>query len=158
MFKSLHISLQHLGQKRIEKAFLNFIYFHTLFVLLKPVQLFSIPHKQIIFPMRYYQHFFDYDKTISKNLLPFEAYQGIYRLTLEQNCANSVIESFSFANSQEQYDLQAFFVANKFDSKIKSEVQLMLKKLIKSANQVSFFHLKAFSSYSVLNHFLENHM
>lgn len=123
----------NLNRQRFHKAFINFVYFHSLFILLKPVELFSIPHYHIIFPIRYYQTFFEYDKVIVKGFLPIENFKSIYRLTLEQNCANSVIDLFSFAYSIEQIELQHFFVKQKFNHRIKSETRIMLKNIAISA-------------------------
>jgi hypothetical protein len=118
--------------ERLDNAFLNLIYFHSLIVLLKPVELFSEPHLHVLFPMKYYQAFLSYDKLINNEV----SLKNFHRLSREKNCANSVIESFSYVNSYEQQDLQRFFIRKKFDSKIKNNTKTMLNNLISTATEL----------------------
>ena len=115
--------------EQFNRAFLNFIYFHSLIVLLKPVELFSEPHLHVLFPMKYYQAFLSYDKLVDNE----DSMKNVNRLSREKNCANSVIEAFSYVNSFEQGDLQRFFIRKKFNSKIKSNTKIMLNNLISTA-------------------------
>ena len=122
-----------------ERAFVNLLYFHSMFQMLKPVKLFTTPHYHMKFPFEYYQVFFEYEKLFNQNSqdnLPLQHMENFFRLKLEQNCAHAVYQEFSTINSGAQFELQHFFISKKFDRKKKTYAKDMFKNLVATAIEI----------------------
>ena len=117
-------------QKKLERAFKNLIYFHLIYSLVKPLEIFSTPHIHMSLPIRYYHAFLEYSKTLNE-ISPFESFRSMYRINREQNCAYSVIDSFSVVGSMEQVELQRLFLTEKFNSNTKNNTIQILENLLK---------------------------
>jgi hypothetical protein len=115
------------SQEQFRRAFTNFVYFHSIFSLVKPLELFSTPHIHVKFPIRYYHAFFEYSKRVNY-VSPLDSFKSIYRINREQNCAYSVIDAFSVVDSLEQSELQRLFLTEKFDPRIKEVTSEMLER------------------------------
>jgi hypothetical protein len=110
--RDLFISLEgnlSFDRSKFQRAFLNLAYFNAIFTLIRPLELFSVPHLHLKFPIRYYHAFFEYSEQINK-IVPMENFKSLYRINREQNCAYTVIEAFSMTDSFEQTELQRFFL------------------------------------------------
>ena len=134
LFNGLNNELKF-SQEQFRRAFTNFVYFHSIFSLVKPLELFSTPHIHVKFPIRYYHAFFEYSKRVNY-VSPLDSFKSIYRINREQNCAYSVIDAFSVVDSLEQSELQRLFLTEKFDSRIKEVTSKMLESLINTSIEI----------------------
>ena len=137
--------IQGLGSNQNEsfrQAFLNFLYFHTLFSLIKPLNLFKstqtlsqIVHVNVLLPIKYYHLFFEYSKHVN-NVTPLDNLVNMFKLNREHSCAFSVIETFSVVDSMEQIELQRLFLSRKFSPNSKNMADEMLAGLINTTHKI----------------------
>jgi hypothetical protein len=116
-------------QEKMKRAFKNLIYFHLIYSLVKPLEIFSTPHIHMSLPIRYYHAFLEYSKPLNE-ISPYESFRSMYRINREQNCAYSVIDAFSVVGSTEQVELQRLFLSEKFNSNIKNSTLKILDNLL----------------------------
>jgi predicted metalloendopeptidase len=124
------------NRAQFHKSFLNFVYFHTLFSLIKPLDLFKttntlsqIVHVNVLLPIRYYHMFFEYSKHINNRTL-LDNLINMFKLSREHNCAYSVIETFSVVDTPEQIELQRLFISRKLQPQAKAMADSMLASLV----------------------------
>ena len=127
LFTGLEISL-NFNEAKFKRAFVNLLYFNSIFSLIKPLELFSIPHLHLKLPIRYYHSFFEYSKQIN-HITPIDNFKSIYRMKREQNCAYTVIEIFSVTDSYEQAELQRLFLNKTFNPNVKTYSNEILSNL-----------------------------
>ena len=133
----LFTSIKNLNytHEKLERAFKNLIYFHLIYSLVKPLEIFSTPHIHMSLPIRYYHAFLEYSKTLNE-ISPYESFRSMYRINREQNCAYSVIDAFSVVGSNEQIELQRLFLTEKFNSNTKNNTIQILENLLKITTKI----------------------
>ena len=122
-------------QGQLRRAFKNLIYFHLIFSLVKPLEIFSTPHIHVALPIRYYHAFLEYSKILN-DVSPIENFRSIYRINREQNCAYSVIDAFSVVGSVEQVELQRLFLTEKFNTRSKNLTIHILERLLEATYEI----------------------
>lgn len=142
LFEGLNERLLADGDENLQRAFLNFIYFHNLFSLIKPLDLFKptptlwqIVHVNVLLPIKYYHMFFEYSKLVN-NVTLLDNLINIFKLSREHNCAYSVIETFSVVDTHEQIELQRLFISRKLQPGTKKLADEMLNHLITTSNKI----------------------
>ena len=134
MFQEL-TRVYYADRSKFMRSFQNLIHFHSIYGMIQPMEVFSAPHLHVIFPIRYYGAFYEYSKVSRPQQTSVDFFKQMYRIKPEQNCAQSVIDSFS-VSSPEGRELQRIFLAKKFDVNIKKMAQDMLQELTKTAHEV----------------------
>ncbi len=134
---TFHNLRDNLSPAQFSRALQNFIFFNSMFHVLKPVELLDLPHYHLRLPVKYYQAFFKYDAMLKNDKkLPLERLQLIFKLDNKKNCAHSTYSEFSASNSIEQLELQYFFLTRKFDTSKKAYTLEMLGNLVSSALEI----------------------
>lgn len=134
MFSGLQ---QNLSQLQFQRAFRNVIHYHSIFQIMKPIELLVSPHYHLRLPVKYYQAFFLYESIATNNKnLALEKLKDLFKLDTKKNCAYSTYNEFSATNSIEQLELQFFFLTKKFDMKNKDYTKLMVKNLIETSIEI----------------------
>jgi hypothetical protein len=135
LFSALHTQ-SRTSRAQLRRSFRNLIYFHTIFSLIKPLDLFKttktlsqIVHVNVLLPIKYYHMFFEYSKHMNNRTL-LDNLVNMFKLSREHNCAYSVIETFSVVDTREQVELQRLFVSRKMRPGTKTLADRMLVSLV----------------------------
>ncbi|CAF0711083.1 unnamed protein product [Brachionus calyciflorus] len=125
----------NLSSSQFQRGFMNLVHFHIIYSILKPSEVFSTPHIDIILPIRYYHNLYQYSKHTGR-LNPMENLEMIYKFSREKICANSVLDSFNTPDTEERKELQNLFLTKKFDLSLKNQSNLIFSKLLETTYEV----------------------
>jgi hypothetical protein len=129
--------LKSKNETKFRRAFLNFVFFHSIKNLIKPLD--PVDQNLIIFPLKYYTFFYEYTKLNNNNNMNKELDSLISKIggfdddEGATRCAWSSMFTFTRADSRELIEFQRLFLNRKMDTRSKKMIEKMLDELLNTS-------------------------